>query len=100
MNSDAVAVPDNNKSYSIFRITAYTPTLLGHLERADLNHWRPCFRKVVNSRLWTKPRHLVILSVINHRHNPLDSNYGILSDHHMLLPGNDHVVYLRQRSNK
>jgi hypothetical protein len=64
-----------------------TPTLLGSLERANLNHWtegfppspedgnRPSFRNVVfssfwNTGRWTKSKNPVILNVIHHRQNP------------------------------
>jgi hypothetical protein len=42
-----------------------TPSQLGPLERANLNHW--------NTGRWTKSKNLVILSVIHHRQNPLES---------------------------
>jgi hypothetical protein len=41
-----------------------TPTLLGYLKTANLNHW---------IGRWTKSRNPVILSAIHHRQNPSDS---------------------------
>jgi hypothetical protein len=42
------------------------PTLLGPLEKANLDHW-------TNSKVWTmdKVQNPVILRAIQHRHNPL-----------------------------
>jgi hypothetical protein len=45
-----------------------TPSQLGPLERANLNHWT-----FQNTGRWTKSINLVILSVIHHRQNPLES---------------------------
>jgi hypothetical protein len=45
-----------------------TPTLLGPFERANLN-------------LWTKSTNPVILNVIYHRQNPLDSNLSCFDNH-------------------
>jgi hypothetical protein len=58
-----------------------TPTQLGPLERANLNHWKPedgnrsSFRNVVFSSLentgrWKSKKKTVILCVIRHRQNP------------------------------
>jgi hypothetical protein len=44
-----------------------TPTLLSPLEGANLNHW---------TRRWTKSKNAVILSIIHHHHNPLESTYS------------------------
>jgi hypothetical protein len=70
------------------------PTLLGPLERANLNHWKGlnrvgfslpspedgnrssfrniAFSSIYNSGRWTKPRNLVILRVMHLRHNPFE----------------------------
>jgi hypothetical protein len=45
-------------------------TLWGPLERANVNHW---ISGIGNFGWWTQSRNPVILSVIDHRHNPLDS---------------------------
>jgi hypothetical protein len=60
-----------------------TPTLLGPLERDDLNHWikdgnRSSFRNPVcssfqNTGRWTKSQNPVILSFMRYRQNPLES---------------------------
>jgi hypothetical protein len=51
------------KSVSVLRWGGKTPTHLGPLERASLNHW--------NTGRWTKAKNLVILSVIHHSQNLL-----------------------------
>jgi hypothetical protein len=66
------------------------PTLLGHLEKPNLNHWssdrvgaiiilpeersRSRFQNVVflrNIRGWTKSKNMIISSAIQHCQNPL-----------------------------
>jgi hypothetical protein len=49
---------------------------LGHLDRANLSYWIEFQfpkRRVSSSGRWTKPKTPVILSVIHHRQNPLES---------------------------
>jgi hypothetical protein len=44
-----------------------TPTLLSPLERANPNHW---------TRQWAKSKNAVILSIMHHHQNPLESTYS------------------------
>jgi hypothetical protein len=44
-----------------------TPILLSRSERANLNHW---------TRWWTESKNAVILSIIHHHQNPLESTYS------------------------
>jgi pterin-4a-carbinolamine dehydratase len=69
------------------QVKGETPSLLGSLERTDLNHWTrsedgnsSIFRKVQFSSFqsswrWTKSRNPAILNVMHHHHNPLESTY-------------------------
>jgi hypothetical protein len=47
---------------------------LGPLERANLNQWISCFSSnYLESGRWTKSENPVILCVIHHRQNPIES---------------------------
>jgi hypothetical protein len=80
-------------SVSVLSWGGETPTLLGLVERANHNHWgrnrvgvspphlrteTSSFRNVVfssflNTGWWTRSENLVILSIIHHRQNPVES---------------------------
>jgi hypothetical protein len=69
-----------NLNHSPFSGEGETPTLLGPLERANLNH----FPSSSEGRE-TKSRNPVILSVTDHRQNPLESNNKIRSSNFGVL---------------
>jgi hypothetical protein len=78
-----------------------TPMQLGPLERANFSHWSRClplsledgnrstFQNVVfssfqNTRRWKKSKNPVILSVIHHRQNPLESTLNVFGVLHLV----------------
>jgi hypothetical protein len=55
------------------QVRGETPTLLGPLERANLNHWTRVLYFFLEYRMMDKAQNPVILSVIHHSQNPLES---------------------------